>query len=75
MDPEAGGGIVSSVGNFAWGGAAHTGFWCDPTEEMVVIWLTQVLQQNQQRTAIRPTLASIIYGSIVDGVTPGNSRL
>jgi CubicO group peptidase (beta-lactamase class C family) len=76
LDPEAGVGQVASVGSFSWGGAAHTGFWVDPQEELVVIWLTQVMQQDQQRTAIRPTLGNIVYGSIVDGAAPGScSRL
>ena len=35
--------IVGSVGQYAWAGAASTQFWIDPVEEVVVIFLTQLL--------------------------------
>ena len=41
LDPAAYS-TVSSVGTYAWGGAAATVFWLDPTEELVVIFMTQV---------------------------------
>jgi len=30
-----------SAGEYRWGGAAGTGFWIDPKERMVVVWMTQ----------------------------------
>ncbi|MBT4141714.1 MAG: beta-lactamase family protein [Chloroflexi bacterium] len=35
--------IAGSPGQFTWGGAASTEFWIDPTEEIVVIFMTQLM--------------------------------
>jgi len=35
--------IAGSPGQYSWGGAASTEFWIDPTEELVVIFMTQLL--------------------------------
>ena len=32
-----------SVGEFSWGGAYHTKFWVDPVEEIVAVFMTQIL--------------------------------
>ena len=36
-------GVVSSKGEYSWGGIANTKFWIDPEEELVVVFMTQVL--------------------------------
>lgn len=36
-------GVLSSVGNYGWGGAAATNFWVDPVEDMVCIIMTQLM--------------------------------
>lgn len=36
-------GIISSVGEYAWGGAAGTIFWIDPQEEIVTIAMIQLM--------------------------------
>ena len=36
-------GIIGSKGEYRWGGAAGTRFWIDPTEEMVTIFMVQIL--------------------------------
>ena len=59
-------GDMASPGSFAWGGAASTVFWVDPKEELVVIFMTQVLGLNRQRLPVRSLLANIISGAIVD---------
>ena len=35
-------GTVTTAGSYAWGGAAATVFWLDPTEELAVVFMTQV---------------------------------
>src|SRR5258708_12100222 len=35
--------ILGSPGEYAWGGAASTAFWCDPAEDMAVVLLTHLL--------------------------------
>ena len=36
-------GVVGSVGEYSWGGAAGTVFWVDPVEEMVVVGMIQLM--------------------------------
>jgi CubicO group peptidase (beta-lactamase class C family) len=36
-------GALGSVGDYGWGGAAGTRFWIDPEEEMVTLFMVQVL--------------------------------
>jgi CubicO group peptidase (beta-lactamase class C family) len=35
---------IGSVGEYYWGGAASTVFWVDPVEDLVVIFMTQLMQ-------------------------------
>ena len=35
--------VVSSRGEYSWGGIANTKFWIDPEEDLVVVFMTQVL--------------------------------
>lgn len=36
-------GQPGSVGEYGWGGAYHSTYWVDPAEELVVVYLTQVI--------------------------------
>ena len=54
--------VVSSVGEFAWGGAASTAFWCDPAEELHVVFMTQLTPSSHH--PIRPELKQLIYGAL-----------
>jgi CubicO group peptidase (beta-lactamase class C family) len=56
--------IVGSVGEYAWGGAASTAFWIDPSEDLIAIFMTQLMPSRTFN--FRGQLKSIIYGSIVD---------
>ena len=56
--------IPGSAGEFAWGGAATTSFWIDPAEELVTIFMTQVLPSTA--TAIRRELRTMVYSAITD---------
>jgi CubicO group peptidase (beta-lactamase class C family) len=55
---------VGSVGEYAWGGAASTAFWIDPTEELIVIFLTQFMPSGTFN--FRGQLKSIVYPALVD---------
>ncbi len=55
---------ISSVGEFAWGGAASTAFWVDPQEDLIVIFMTQFVPSNTFN--IRNQLKSLVYSAIVD---------
>ena len=51
-------------GDFYWGGAASTIFWVDPAEDLVVIFLTQLMPSATFN--FRGQLKNIVYSSIVD---------
>ncbi len=36
-------GLPGSKGEYGWGGAYHSTYWVDPTEELVVVYLTQLI--------------------------------
>ena len=36
-------GTPGSIGEFGWGGAYHSTYWVDPKEQMVVVYLTQLI--------------------------------
>ena len=54
----------SSPGEYAWGGAASTAFWCDPVEDIGVVFLTQLLPSSTH--PIRPELKQLVYQALVD---------
>jgi CubicO group peptidase (beta-lactamase class C family) len=56
--------IPGSAGEYAWGGAATTSFWIDPAEELIAIFMTQVLPSTA--TPIRRELRTMIYSAITD---------
>ena len=50
---------LTDVGEYGWGGAASTVFWVNPKEEMVVIFLTQLLPSSTYQ--VRRELRSLVY--------------
>ncbi len=56
--------IMGTPGEYAWGGAASTAFWCDPKEDMAVVMLTQLLPSSTY--PIRQELRVLTYGAVVD---------
>lgn len=56
--------VLSSPGEFGWGGAASTAFWCDPREGIAVVFLTQLLPSSTH--PIRPQLKQLVYQALVD---------
>ena len=56
--------ILGSPGEYGWGGAASTAFWVDPIEEMIVIFLTQLLPSSSY--PIRRQLRVLSYQAIED---------
>lgn len=57
-------GAAGSAGEYAWGGAASTAFWIDPVEELVVIFMTQLMPSATYD--FRAQLRAITYGSIIE---------
>lgn len=60
----AGNAALGSVGDYGWGGAASTVFRVDPCEELVFIFLTQLLPSSTY--PIRRELRSTVYQTLVD---------
>jgi CubicO group peptidase (beta-lactamase class C family) len=56
--------IPGSVGEYSWGGAATTSFWIDPAEELIAIFMTQVLPSSAY--PIRRELRTMVYSAITD---------
>jgi CubicO group peptidase (beta-lactamase class C family) len=51
-------------GDYYWGGAASTIFWVDPKEDLIVIFMTQVMPSGSFN--FRGQLKNIVYSAIVD---------
>jgi CubicO group peptidase (beta-lactamase class C family) len=56
--------LPGSRGEYAWGGAASTAFWIDPAEELITIFMTQVLPSSAY--PIRRELRTMVYSAITD---------
>jgi CubicO group peptidase (beta-lactamase class C family) len=56
--------IAGSPGEFNWGGAATTSFFVDPAEELITIFMTQVLPSNAY--PLRRELRTMVYAAITD---------
>jgi CubicO group peptidase (beta-lactamase class C family) len=56
--------VLSSAGEYAWGGAASTAFWVDPAEDVTALFLTQLLPSSTH--PIRTQLKQLVYQALVD---------
>src|SRR3974390_2986101 len=56
--------IPGSRGEYSWGGAATTSFWIDPAEELITIFMTQVLPSSAY--PLRRELRTMVYAAIAD---------
>jgi CubicO group peptidase (beta-lactamase class C family) len=57
-------GVVSSLGEYNWGGAASTAFFVDPVEDMTVTFYTQLLPSST--LPVRSFVRSLVYQALVD---------
>jgi CubicO group peptidase (beta-lactamase class C family) len=55
---------AGSAGTFLWGGLASTIFWIDPTDDVVVVFMTQL--QPSGTFDFRGQLTALVYGALVD---------
>lgn len=51
---------IGSPGEFGWGGLASTSFFIDPVEDLVVIFMTQLMPSSSY--PIRQQLRALVYG-------------
>lgn len=54
--------VSGTPGEFSWGGAASTTFWVDPIEDLVVVFMTQLMPSTQYN--IRRELRAMVYGAL-----------
>jgi CubicO group peptidase (beta-lactamase class C family) len=57
-------GQPGSVGEYGWGGAYHSTYWVDPVEDLVVVYLTQVIPA--QGLDDQAKLRALVYASITE---------
>ncbi len=58
-------GTMGSVGEYGWGGAYHSTYWVDKENEMVVVYLTQILNPNPGLDDFQK-LRARLYSSIIE---------
>jgi CubicO group peptidase (beta-lactamase class C family) len=63
MDP-ARARVAGSTGDFGWGGAASTTFVVDPVEDMISVFMTQLMPSSTY--PLRPYIRQLVRQSIVD---------
>lgn len=54
---------IGSVGEYGWGGLASTNFFVDPVEDMVVVFMTQLMPSSTY--PIRQELRAMVHGALV----------
>ena len=56
--------IVGTPGEYAWGGAASTAFWVDPGEDLITIFMTQLMPSSSY--PLRRQLRTLTYAALID---------
>jgi CubicO group peptidase (beta-lactamase class C family) len=56
--------VLSTRGEYSWGGAASTAFFVDPAEELTAVFLTQLLPSSTH--PLRSQLRQLVYQALVD---------
>jgi CubicO group peptidase (beta-lactamase class C family) len=57
-------GEPGSVGEYGWGGAYHSQYWIDPAEQLVVVYMTQLIPAGDIDDARK--VRALVYQAIVD---------
>ena len=67
MEDPAAAGYLSSIGTCFWAGYASTYFWIDPKEDMVVIAMTQHIDDNVPAAgALRGQFPTLVYSALLE---------
>ena len=56
-------GRLGSVGEFSWGGAYHTSYWADPQEQLVAVFMSQMLPAGN--LDLQGKFRALVYQSVV----------
>jgi CubicO group peptidase (beta-lactamase class C family) len=64
-DAAAAGSMIPD-GSYYWAGAANTFFWIDPTNDIVVVGMTQSMDPNIDGwPTLREQVGAMVYGALV----------
>ena len=63
-------GIPGTVGAYGWGGAYFTTYWVDPVENLIAVFMIQLLPVPANLTDLQDKFRTLVYQSIVNGVGP-----
>ncbi|HEY0943065.1 MAG TPA: serine hydrolase domain-containing protein [Steroidobacter sp.] len=56
--------LPGSAGDYSWGGMASTYFWIDPREQLIVIFMTQLIPSTLYN--VRRELRTLVYSAFAD---------
>jgi CubicO group peptidase (beta-lactamase class C family) len=56
--------VLTSPGEYGWGGLASTAFWIDPAEELTVVFMTQLLPSST--LPVRTYLRQLVQQALLD---------
>jgi CubicO group peptidase (beta-lactamase class C family) len=56
--------LPGSAGEYYWGGMASTAFWIDPAEELITVFMTQLVPSSSY--PVRRELRTMVYAAITD---------
>ena len=56
--------LPGSPGEYNWGGMASTAFWIDPAEELITIFMTQLIPSSTY--PVRRELRTLVYAAITE---------
>jgi CubicO group peptidase (beta-lactamase class C family) len=56
--------LPGSAGEYNWGGAASTSFWVDPAEQLIAIFMTQLMPSSAY--PVRRELRTLVYSAITE---------
>jgi len=56
--------LPGSAGDFFWGGMASTYFWIDPREDMIVLFMSQLIPSSTY--PVRRELRTLVYSALVN---------
>ena len=57
-------GVPGTVGEYGWGGAYHSTYWVDPAEELVVVYMTQLIPAGGIDDHAK--LRALVYQALTD---------
>jgi CubicO group peptidase (beta-lactamase class C family) len=64
-DPAAAG-FMNSEGSVWWDGAATTLWWADPKEDLIVVAMTQYLDDGPNVRLLRPQMRALVYSALTE---------